>query len=150
MQYKITEYNRKFRSVTTAEKFFSLENFDQRGPLVLAEEFRNIQDETLRVNRDFYFILKDALEVGVPEKTLKKIIRERGISFRNFKKLIKGENIPYTAYKERMKKRVKEAEKLDRGKVNKEYFYPKKLLKQIEKEYKDKKLETSKEKIQKK
>ena len=142
MQYKITEYNRNFRSVTTAEKFFSLENFDRRGPLVIADEFRDIQDETLRVNRDFYFILKDALEVGVPEKTLKKIIRERGISFRNFKKLIKGENIPYTAYKERMKKRVKEAEKLDRGKVNKEYFYPKRLLKQIEKEYKNKKLET--------
>ena len=78
----------------------------------------------------------------MPEKTLKKIVRERGISFRNFKKLIKGENIPYTAYKERMKKRVKEAEKLDRGKVNKDYFYPKRLLKQIEKEYKDKKLET--------
>ena len=35
-----------------------------------------------------------------------------------------------------MKKRVKEAEKLDRGKVNKDYFYPKRLLKQIEKEYK--------------
>ena len=52
------------------------------------------------------------MAVGVPEKTLKKIIRERGVSFRNFKKLIKGENIPYTAYKERMKKRVKEAEKL--------------------------------------
>ena len=65
----------------------------------------------LKVNRDFYFILKDALEVGVPEKTLKKIIRERGISFRNFKKLIKGENIPYTGYKERMKKRVKDAKK---------------------------------------
>ena len=148
MQYKITEYNRKFRSVTTAEKFFSLENFDQRGPLVLAEEFRDIQDETLRVNRDFYFILKDALEVGVPEKTLKKIIRERGISFRNFKKLLKGENIPYTAYKERMKKRVKEAEKLDRGKVNKDYFYPKKLLKQIEKEYKNKKLDTRETEIE--
>ena len=41
-----------------------------------------------------------------------------------------------------MKKRVKEAEKLDRGKVNKELFLSKKLLKQIEKEYKDKKLET--------
>ena len=148
MQYKITEYNRKKRSVTTAEKFFSLENFDRRGPLVIAEEFRDIQDENLRVNRDFYFILKDALETGVPEKTLKKIIRDRGISFRNFKKLLKGENIPYTAYKERMKKRVKEAEKLDRGKVNKDYFYPKQLLKEIEKEYKNKKLETQEPEIE--
>ena len=86
--------------------------------------------------------------MDVPEKTLKKIVRERGISFRNFKKLLKGENIPYTAYKERMKKRVEEAEKLDRGKVNKDYFYPKRLLKQIEKEYKDKKLETQEPEIE--
>ena len=47
-----------------------------------------------------------------------------------------------------MKKRVKEAEKLDRGKVNKDYFYPKKLLKQIEKEYKNKKLETQEPEIE--
>jgi len=47
-----------------------------------------------------------------------------------------------------MKKRVKEAEKLDRGKVNKDYFYPKRLLKQIEKEYKNKKLETQEPKIE--
>ena len=47
-----------------------------------------------------------------------------------------------------MKKRVKEAEKLDRGKVNKDYFYPKRLLKQIEKEYKDKKLETREPEIE--
>ena len=47
-----------------------------------------------------------------------------------------------------MKKRVKEAEKLDRGKINKNYFYPKKLLKQIEKEYKDKKLETREPEIE--
>ena len=47
-----------------------------------------------------------------------------------------------------MKKRVKEAEKLDRGKVNKEYFYPKRLLKQIEKEYKNKKLETQEPEIE--
>ena len=28
----------------------------------MAEEFRNIQDETFRVNQEFYFILKDAME----------------------------------------------------------------------------------------
>ena len=29
MQYKITDYNRNIRSVTTAEKFFSLQNFQK-------------------------------------------------------------------------------------------------------------------------
>ena len=62
MEYKITDYNKKFRSVTKAEKFFSLEDFQNRGPEVMAEEFRNIQDETFRVNQEFYFILKDAME----------------------------------------------------------------------------------------
>ena len=46
-----------------------------------------------------------------------------------------------------MKKRVKEAEKLDRGKINKDYFYPKKLFRQILKEYKNKKLDTKQEQL---
>ena len=49
-----------------------------------------------------------------------------------------------------MKKRVKAAEKLaeDRDqKVNKEYFFPKKLFKDVEKEYKDKDLNTDPDKV---
>jgi len=152
MQYKITDYNKKFKSVTTAEKFFSLENYQRRGPLVIADEFRDIQEETYRTNQDFHFILQDALKVGVSEKELKKLMRGRGISVRNIRKLIKGQNIPYTAYKERMKKRVKEAEKIGEeqgeGKINREYFYPRRLLRQIEKEYKNKELNTAPQEIE--
>ena len=56
MQYKITDYNKKFKSVTTAEKFFSLQNYVRRGPLVIADEFRDIQEETYRTNQDIHFI----------------------------------------------------------------------------------------------
>ena len=143
MQFKITEYNKKFKSTTKAEKFYSLENFQNRGPLVMADEFRNIQDETFRVNQDFYFILQDAIATGVKERDLLKILRNRNISFEKAKKLLKGKNIPFTAYEERMKSRVKEAEKIakDRGeKINKEYFYPKRLFRDILKEYKNKDL----------
>ena len=143
MQFKVTDYNKKFRSVTKAEKFFSLEDFQNRGPLKMAKEFRNIQNETFRVNQDFYFILKDAMETGVKERDLLKILRNRNISYSKAKKLLKGKNIPYTAYEERMKSRVKEAEKIakDRGeKINKEYFYPKKLFRNILKEFKNKDL----------
>mgnify|MGYP003123779707 CR=1 FL=1 len=147
MEYKITDYNKKFRSVTTAEKFFSLQDYKRRGPLVIADEFRDIQEETFRTNQDFYFILQDAIRVGVPERELRKLMRDRGMSVRTIKKLLKGKNIPYTAYKERMRDRVKEAEKIGEeqgeGKVNKDYFFPKRLLKDIEKEYKDKELNTA-------
>jgi hypothetical protein len=143
MQFKVTDYNKKFRSVTKAEGFFSLVDFQNRGPLVMADEFRNIQNETFRVNQDFYFILQDAIATGVKERDLLKILRDRNISYSKAKKLLKGKNIPYTAFEERMKKRVKEAEKIakERGeKINKEYFYPKKLFRNILKEFKNKDL----------
>jgi len=144
MEFKITEYNKKFRSTTQAEKFYSLEDYQNRGPDVLGKEFRDIQNETFRVNQDFYFILQDALKTGVKERDLLKILRKRKISYSKAKKLLKGKNIPFTAYDERMKSRVKAAEKIakDRGeKINKEYFYPKKLFRDILREYKNKNLE---------
>jgi hypothetical protein len=149
MNYKITEYNRNIRSVTTAEKFFSLQNFNQRGPNVMADEFRNIQEENFKVNQDFYFILKDAQTVGVSERELKKLLRKRNISSSKARKLLKGENIPYTAYDSRMKGRVKEAEKIakERGeKIEKDYFYPKRMFRNIERSYKRKKLDQREEK----
>ena len=145
MNYKVTDYNKKFRSVTTTEKLFSLENYQNRGPLVLADEFRKIQDETLKVNREFHLILQDALKTGVPKRELLKILRNRRISFAKAKKLLDGKNIPYTGFEERMRNRVKEAKKEAerRGEdetVNKEYFYPRRLFREILREYKNKKL----------
>jgi len=143
IQYKVTDYNKKFRSVTTTENLFSLENYQNRGPLVLANEFRQIQNETLKVNKDFHMILQDAMKMGVPKKEVLKILRRRRVSYAKAKKLIDGKNIPYTAYDDRMKKRVKEAQKEAerRGEgetVNKEYFYPKKLFREILNEFKNK------------
>jgi hypothetical protein len=143
IQYKVTDYNKKFRSVTTTENLFSLENYQNRGPLKLADEFRQIQNETLKVNKDFHMILQDAMKMGVPKKEVLKILRRRRVSYAKAKKLIDGKNIPYTAYDDRMKKRVKEAQKEAerRGEgetVNKEYFYPKKLFREILNEFKNK------------
>jgi hypothetical protein len=94
MQFKVTDYQKKFRSVTTTEQLFSLENYQNRGPLVLADEFRQIQEETLKVNKDFHSILQDALEVGVPKQQLLKILRNRRIPYAKAKKLLDGKNIP--------------------------------------------------------
>jgi len=143
IQYKVTDYNKKFDSVTTTEDIFSLKNYQNRGPLVLADEFRQIQNETLKVNRDFHMILQDAMKMGVPKREILKILRKRRISYAKAKKLIDGKNIPYTAYDDRMKGRVreaqKEAERRGEGEtVNKEYFYPKKLFREILNEFKNK------------
>ena len=112
----------------------------------MAEEFKKIQDEAFKVNQDFYFILKDAETVGVSERDLRKLLRDRNISSSKARKILKGDNIPYTAYDSRMKKRVKEADKVakERGeKIEKDYFYPKRMFRNIVREYSKKKLDQS-------
>jgi hypothetical protein len=144
MQYKITEYNKNKRLVTATEKLFSLQDYKTRGPETLAREFRDIQEENLKVNKNFHNVIKDALEVGMPQKDLYRQLRKRGISKKNAFKLLRGQNIPYTGYKERMKKRVRDAQKIGQeqgeGNVNRDYFYPRGEFKNIEREYKFKSL----------
>lgn len=111
MQYKISEYNRGTRAVTETETMFNLENWQTRGPEVLANEFRAIQDENYRVNREFYRVLQDAMAVGVPRRELKKILRKRGLSQKRTNLLFRGQNIPYTGYDSRMKKKSKRCRK---------------------------------------
>ena len=145
MEFKITDYNSSIKKVTESEKFYSLENFRQRGPLVMAEEFRDIQDEAFKINQNFYFLLQDALTVGVPEEVLIKLLRKRRIPYAKVKKLLRGRNIPFTGYENRMKIRVRQAEIKakelgEEGQVVPEYFYPKNLFKEIVREYKEKSL----------
>jgi len=143
MQYKVTDYNKKSRLVTSTEKLFSLQNFRQRGPEALAQEFRQIQDEKLKVNKEFYIVLQDALAAGAKRSDLLKVMKDRGISSKNAFKLLRGQNIPYTGYEGRMDKRLKDAQKFARENneiANRNYFYPKLNFKKIVREYKNKKL----------
>ena len=147
MQYKISEFNRGIRAVTETETMFNLENWQTRGPEVLANEFRDIQDEAYRVNKDFYRVLKDAMAVGVSKGDLKKILRKRNMPIKKINWLLKGKNIPYSAYDKRMKLRLKEAKDLgkelgkDKSSDFKKYFYPKSEFRRIEREYRRKSLD---------
>jgi hypothetical protein len=143
MQYKVTDFNKKSRLVTSTEKLFSLQNFRQRGPEALVDEFRQIQDEKLKVNREFYIVLQDALAAGAKRSDLIKVMKDRGISSKNAFRLLRGQNIPYTGYEGRMEKRLKDAQKFARDRnevVNRNYFYPKLDFKKVVREYKNKKL----------
>ena len=111
----------------------------------MAKEFRDIQDEAFKINQNFYFLLQDALTVGVPEEVLIKLLRKRRIPYAKVKKLLRGQNIPFTGYEKRMKLRVRQAEIKGKelgedGQVVPEYFYPKNIFKEIVREYKEKSL----------
>ena len=97
------------------------------------------------MNRDFHKVVKDALEVGVPRRQLFLQLKERGLSTRNAMAILKGKNIPYSGYKERMSKRVRDAQKIGKeqgeGDVNKSYFFPREEFLKIEREYRRKSLD---------
>ena len=49
-------------SLRLSEKLFSLQDYLTRGPEVLKQEFRDIQDEAYKVNKDFLNILSNVTD----------------------------------------------------------------------------------------
>ena len=94
MQYKITEFQRDKRSVTTAEDFYSLKNAIDRTPNELMKEFRQIQDESFRVQQDFYITLQNALKMGLTKKDLRRIMKDRGMGVREMNMVLRGKMEP--------------------------------------------------------
>ena len=141
MQYKITEFQRNKRSVTTAEDFYSLKNAIDRTPDELMKEFRQIQDESFRVQQDFYITLQNALKMGLRKSDLRKIMKDRGMGKREIALLLRGKFSPFQYSKSRFEKRVKDAKRAypDES-VNRSFFYPRSDLNKVMREYRNKSL----------
>ena len=141
MEYQITGYKYNKRKVTQAEPFYSLENALSRGPDVMADEFRQIQDEAFRVQQKFYYVLQDALNMGLSKRDVKKILKARGLGKREIRQLFRGKFTPANYNKDLMDKRYKKAKRAyPDEQVIKSYFYPKAELNRVIREYKNKSL----------
>ena len=141
MEYQITGYKYNKRKVTQAEPFYSLENALSRGPNVMADEFRQIQDEAFRVQQKFYYVLQDALNMGLSKRDVKKILKARGLGKREIRQLFRGKFTPANYNKDLMDKRYKKAKRAyPDEQVIKSYFYPKAELNRVIREYKNKSL----------
>jgi len=140
LQYRATDYRNKKLAVTKAEKFYSLRDAMSRGPAVLTDEFRNIQDEYYKVQQEMYYVIQDALKTGVPKSTIRKELRKR-LGKKEVYKLMAGKFTPYKYSKDLMSKRYKDAKKeYPDEKVEKSYFYPRVELNRVIREYKNKSL----------
>ena len=141
MEYSITSYNYDKRAVTKAEDFYSLTNVLNRGPDVMADEFRQIQDESFRVQQKFYYILQDALKMGLTKRDVKKILKARGLGKKEIRQLFRGRFTPANYNKDLMEKRWKKAkEAYKEDNPIKSYFYPKTELNRVIRKYKNKSL----------
>jgi len=141
MEYSITSYNYDKRAVTKAEDFYSLTNVLNRGPDVMADEFRQIQDESFRVQQKFYYVLQDALKMGLTKRDVKKILKARGLGKKEIRQLFRGRFTPANYNKDLMEKRWKKAkEAYKEDNPIKSYFYPRSELNRVIREYKNRSL----------
>ena len=141
MNYKMTDFRRNKLSVTKAEKFYSLTDALNRGPDVLSQEFRNIQEEMFRVQQEFHYVLKDALAMGLKKTDIRKIMMKRGFSVRETSALLKGQFIPFKASNSLMQKRVRDAKAAyPDEKIESSFFYPRREFFKIMREYRNKSL----------
>jgi hypothetical protein len=141
MQYKITDFQRDKRSVTTAENFYSLKNAINRGPEVLANEFRQIQDESFKVQQDFYITLQNALKMGLTKQDLRRIMKDRNMGTREMNMVLRGKMEPFKFSESRFRKRVKDAKKAypDEN-IEKSFFFPRNEFIKVMREYRNKSL----------
>jgi hypothetical protein len=148
MQYKITDFQRDKRSVTTAEDFYSLKNALNRGPDQLTKEFRQIQEESFRVQQDFYITLQNALKMGLSKKDVRRIMKERGMGTREMNFLLRGKMEPFKFSESRFRKRVKDAKRAYPDEIiEKSFFFPRKNFIKVMREYRGKSLKPVKQEV---
>ena len=141
LEYSITDYQIGKRAVTKTESFYNLENAMERGPSVMANEFRQIQDEAFRVQQEFYYTIQDALEMGLTKRDLRKIMKKRGMGSKEIAKLFRGKFTPFNYSKSLMEERWRKAKEAYKGdNPIKSYFYPRSELNRVVREYRNKSL----------
>mgnify|MGYP003313424603 CR=1 FL=1 len=108
---------------------------------VLANEFRQIQDESFRVQQDFYITLQNALKMGLTKQDLRRIMKDRGMGVREMNMVLRGKMEPFKFSESRFRKRVIDAKRAypDES-IMKSFFFPRKEFIKVMREYRNKSL----------
>lgn len=142
--FELAKFGRLRSDVFASERFYRIEDYQSRGPNVMADEFRNIQEEYFREQEELYHMVMSALELGVPKRKLVEKLEQRlGFSeddIQNY--LLRGRFKPvnysenaltsrFTRFKEQNKDVLKEKDLT----VSRSWFIPTKELDSVIREY---------------
>ena len=149
LNYVLTDFNKIQKEVFETENFYTTDNWPTRGPNEMINDFINIQNEAFKEQLKIYNAIETAREFDVSDRTLKKIMRDRKISNKRIRNLLKGRFTPVNFSEGLFKKKLKDLEKLEdnRGveiftdEKDKRYYYPKRELKKVIKNFKRKEFE---------
>ena len=150
MEYKIGDFQRELRAVDDTEKIYSPQDFQNRGPEVILQEFDQMQQEGLRIQGAFYQKIQDARTIGVNDFSIRAKLKEQGLSRTMINNLMRGMFTPINYSDKRFKKKVTLVKELARQRTAKDpyigyiakesYLYPKLGLNMIKLQYQNERL----------
>ena len=128
MNYKINAFQRRKRAVDDAEDFYKPTGIlsGRTGPQIL-KEFKEIQEESFKVQQQMYFDIQNALKAGVKRDTIMNLLDER-LSSTEVDFLMAGEFRPFKYNEKQFENRItafREAHPDKRFEIKDEDIFPK-------------------------
>ena len=106
MEFKTGRFNQLMRAVDDTEKIYSPENFMNRGPDKILEEFNQMQLEAYKLQKDFFVMIQDARTIGVSDFAIKKKLKNLNVGRKMRNNLMKGIFTPVNYSEKRFEKKV--------------------------------------------
>ena len=154
MEYKTGAFNRKMRALDDTEKLYSPQNYQNRGPEVILQEYNQIQLEGYKVQQEFFQMIQDARTIGLNDRQIRKKLKDQRIGSSMVTNLMKGQFTPINFSESRFEKKVDAVKRLAKEKTKENddynyrvgyqeenYLYPKLQLRMLKLSYKNKSLD---------
>ena len=154
MEYKTGAFNRKMRALDDTEKLYSPQDYQNRGPEVILQEYNQIQLEGYKVQQEFYQMIQDARTIGLNDRQIRRKLQSQRLGGPMISNLMKGQFTPINFSEPRFKKKVDAVKRLAKEKTKENddynyrvgyqeenYLYPKLQLRMLKLSYKNKSLD---------
>jgi len=148
LKYFTSSMNRLLRSVDETEGFYSVENFSSKTPTDTANQFDQMQQEALRIQKDMYIRIKDLELLDISRSKIYEIMKSSGTPRTTINNLLSGRFTPINYSKIRFENKVKavknQMKKLGEDSIfyysaNRNFLYPQRELEKIKGKYMGKK-----------
>jgi len=158
LDFIITDFTKIQSDVYKSESFYSAEDWPNRGPSEMINDFIQIQDEAYKEQFEIYQAIQAAKKFDLTDRDIMKIFDERDISGIKIRNLIKGYFTPITFSEGALLKKIKNLKDIEKRRgieiftkeKNRRYYAPFRELDRIIRSYDRKKFDVEIEKKEQK
>jgi len=141
-KFSIRDFKDIRGDVFVSERFYSLDNYTIKTPDFKAKQFKQIQEEAFRSQKEFYNTIQAALHLGISENEIRDTLKTVGVSRKDINLIMSGTFKPVGYQKNRLRSAYDDFKKQNPGQLWAEsYFVPIDELEDVMSEYKNKKFE---------